>query len=415
MAGADARRKPWSQGPEGLTLGGVPLASLVEEYGSPLYVLDGASVLDAADRLQDSLGRAGARLYLAGKSNPNPYVWKRLREEGVGLDACSPGEVEQALAAGFQPAEISFTGCALTLEEMDYLAASGVEVNLDAADQALTFSRRHPGRGFGLRLNPGRGAGSHDSCTTAGSDAKLGVPWGEVPELVARLRGEGAALQGLHCHTGSGGLDVEHFVRTAEQMASLVREVGSLEWLSLGGGLGVPHHPSDPAFDLERYAACLADLDVGGAELRLEPGQAYVSEAGVLVMTVVSTKRQDDGTFFALTDSSFNHYLGTSLYASWHELVPDLPESLRTERPEIPVHVCGHLCNTGDVFARGRNLPRPEVGDRLLMATCGAYGISRAANYNSRPIPAEVWVEDGEARLIRRRQSVADLSQWYVA
>lgn len=411
MGKPEARRAFWTRGPEGLSLGGATLASLVERFGSPLYVLHGESVLAACERLKGSLGAAGARLYLAGKSNPNPFFWKRLRREGIGLDACSPGEVEQALAAGFTPEEISFTGCALTVAEMDYLAASGVEINLDAGDQALTFCQRHPQRAFGLRINPGRGAGSHASCTTAGSEAKLGVPWCEVPELLARLRGMGACLRGLHCHTGSGGLDVEHFVRTAEQMAALAREVGELDWLSLGGGLGVPHHPDDPDFDLERYAACLRQLDAGDVELRLEPGQAFVAEAGVLVMTVVSTKRQDDGTFFALTDSSFNHYLGTSLYASWHGIEVDLPAG--EERAEIPVHVCGHLCNTGDVFARARPLPTPRVGDRLLMGTCGAYGISRAANYNSRPLPAEVWIEGGEARQIRRRQTIADLGQWY--
>jgi diaminopimelate decarboxylase len=361
--------------------------------------------------LQRTLGQAGARLYLAGKANPNPFVWKRLQREGIGLDACSPGEVEQALNAGFEPGEISFTGCALTSAEMDFLAASGVEINLDAGDQAMAFAQRHPGRAFGLRINPGKGAGSHASCTTAGSDAKLGVPWCEVPELLAQLRGMGAALRGLHCHTGSGGLDVDHFVHTAKQMVTLAREVGNLDWLSLGGGLGVPHHPDDRNFDLKRYAACLKNLDAGNLELRLEPGQAFLAEAGVLVMTVVSTKRQDDGTFFALTDSSFNHYLGTSLYASWHELVVDLPKN--EERPSQPVHVCGHLCNTGDVFARARTMPVPSPGDRLLMGTSGAYGISRAANYNSRPIPAEVWIEAGKARLIRRRQTVQDLSLWY--
>lgn len=408
-----ARIQPWTQDDQGLAFGGVRVAELLERFGSPLFALSGETVLGRAEALRATLGAAGARLYLAGKANPNPFVWRTLRGRGVGLDACSPGEVEQALAAGFEPGEVSFTGCGLTARDMDQLAASGVDVNLDAGDQALAFHSRHPGVPFGLRVNPGQGAGSHASCTTAGPEAKLGVPWDEVPGLVARLRGLGAALRGLHCHTGSGGLDVEHFCRVADQMAELVGQVGGLSWLSLGGGIGVPHGPEEPAFDLERYAAALRGLELPeGVELRLEPGQAFVAEAGVLLMTVVSVKRHPGGAPFVMVDSSFNHYLGTSLYASYHELVPDI--GLGDDRPSEEVHVVGHLCNTGDVFARGRRMPVPFVGDRLLMATCGAYGLSRAANYNSRPIPAEVWVEGGEARLIRRRQQVTELSQWYV-
>ncbi len=411
-------RRPWSIGPGGLEIEGVALSRLFELAGSPLYVLSARVFDSSVEAVRGALGGAGCRVYLAGKSNPNPFVWLRARSFGVGLDACSPGEVEAALAAGFAPSEISFTGCALTVDEMDFLAASGVELNLDAADQALGFAARHPRRPFGLRVNPGEGAGSHASCTTAGSEAKLGTPWHEVGDLFAKLRGRGVPLVGLHCHTGSGGLDVHHFVRTADRMEVLARELGGLDWLSLGGGLGVPHHPADPAFDLATYAARLRRLVESrpgargpGFEVRLEPGQAFVAEAGVLAVTVVSTKVQEDGTRFALCDSSFNHYLGTSLYASYHEIIPDLAAG--HSRPVRPVHVVGHLCNTGDVFARARPLPELRVGDRLVMATCGAYGISRSSNYNTRPIPAEVWVEAGEVRCIRRRQTVAELATWY--
>lgn len=414
----DARVRPWTQGPGGLRVGGVEVGELVARAGSPLYVLDGETLAGRVRALHETLGAAGARLYFAGKANPNPGLWRRLRDQGLGLDACSPGEVAQARKAGFADDEISFTGCGLTLAEMDELAATEACVNLDAADQALAFSRRHPGRPFGLRVNPGQGAGSHASCTTAGSDAKLGVPEHEVRPLIAQLRSEGAAFRGLHCHTGSGGLDVEHFVEVAARMEALAEEVGDLDWLSLGGGLGVPHHPRDPAFDLPRYAEALRGLAArrpGAAsdafELRLEPGQAVVAEAGVLVMTVVSRKQQPDGTRFLITDSSFNHYLGTSLYASWHGLVADLPAG--AARDEEETHVVGHLCNTGDVFARARRLPALEVGERLLMETCGAYGISRAATYNSRPLPAEVLVEGGAVRLLRARQGYEDLDLWY--
>lgn len=416
-----ARRRPWARGPSGLAIDGVPLAALVREFGSPLFVMNAAVVRAGLEDIQATLGAAGARLYLAGKSNPNPFVWRWLHGRGIHFDACSPGEVEQGRAAGIPDEHISFTGCALIADEMAYLAGTGVTINLDAADQALAFAGRFPGREFGLRINPGQGAGSHASCTTAGSESKLGIPWHEVPALVRTLRGTGAGLRGLHCHTGSGGLDAQHFVAVAEQMGRLAGEIGGLDWLSLGGGLGVPHHIDDEPFALETYAGAIAKLarhqpgaGPRGLEIRLEPGQFFVAEAGCMVARVVSKKRQEDGTRFALVDSSFNHYLGTGLYASWHEIAVDLPPGAPREAELEATHVCGHLCNTGDVFARGRELPRLELGDLLVMGTAGAYGLSRAANYNSRPIPAEVWVEDGVPRLIRRRQTVAELSAWYV-
>jgi diaminopimelate decarboxylase len=397
----------------GLAVGGVPVAELVHEFGSPLFVMCAGTAARAADRLQGTLGAAGARLYFAAKANPNPFVWRWLRERGVGLDTCSPGETAQGLEAGFAPEEISFTGCALTRDDMDALASSGVEINLDAADQARAFAARHPEVPFGLRINPGQGAGSHEKCTTAGPHQKLGIAWEQVPGLVRQLREDGARVEGLHCHTGSGGLDAGHFVSVCEQMSELADELGDLRWLSLGGGIGVPHHPDDEPFDLPRYAAALREAVRPDRELRLEPGQAYVAQAGVLVMSVVSVKEQSGGTRFALCDSSYNHYLGTSAYQSYHVIEADLAEVERSARPRLGQYVVGHLCNTGDVFARDRKLPELEVGDRLVMLTCGAYGLSRAANYNSRPIPAEVWVEGGQARVIRRRQSLADLSRWY--
>lgn len=412
---ARVRLNPVSRDGGGLAVGGVPVADLVRQHGSPLFVMCAATVGRAVGRLQGTLGAAGARLYFAAKANPNPFVWRWLRARGVGLDTCSPGETAQGLAAGFEPGEISFTGCALTRDDMDALAASGVEINLDAADQARAFAARHPEVPFGLRVNPGQGAGSHEKCTTAGPHQKLGIAWDQVPGLVRQLRADGARVEGLHCHTGSGGLDAGHFVAVAEQMSELADALGDLRWLSLGGGVGVPHHPDEEPFDLPRYAAALRQATRPDRELRLEPGQAFVAQAGVLVMTVVSVKEQTGGTRFALCDSSYNHYLGTSAYQSYHVIEADLAEGARAARGRGPQFVVGHLCNTGDVFARDRELPLLEVEDRLVMFTCGAYGLSRAANYNSRPIPAEVWVEAGQVRLIRRRQGLDDLSQWYVS
>lgn len=400
-----------------LILGGVEASALAEEFGTPLFVMEESEVRARARRLQNAFAHPSVKLFYAGKANPNLRLWDLLGSEGFGIDCCSAGEVYLALKAGFAPDRISFTGTGLTFEEMRYLASTGVAVNLDAISQVEMYGRVAPGRAIGIRINPMVGTGSHLSCTTGGSHSKLGIPIdyaGEARQAAARA---GLTLRGLHVHTGSGGLDASVMLGTARTLFELAEQFAdTLEVLDLGGGLGVPHEPEDRPFDLESYArGVLAlvnhwnDSHARPLEVFLEPGQYLTCEAGWMLTRVVIVKPTPEGRVFAILDSNFNHYLGTALYKSYHEFhAVQRMGAPRNRRYEL----VGNLCNTGDTFASDRPMPELAEGDLLGMVNAGAYGLSRSSNYNSRPIPAEVLVREGQARLIRRRQTYDDLLLW---
>lgn len=401
-----------------LVLGGIDAEELVERFGSPLFVIEEAVLRRQARRLVEAF-RGEATLLFAGKANPNLRVWQVMREEGLGLDCCSPGEVWLGLKAGYVPEEISFTGTALSVEDIDELAASGARVNLDASSQLRRWGCRHPGKPVGLRVNPGIGIGLHEHCTTGGEESKLGVSLEEMRAAPELARECGVPLRGVHAHLGSGGLEVAPFLEMAKELFRLAVELDApIEYVDVGGGIGVPHAPGDPPFPLEEYAAGLGRLrreaesrrDSGGAvELVVEPGQWLVAEAGWLLTRVQALKERSDGKRFALVDSSSNHYPGPAIYGSYHEFYK--VGSMEAERTRL-YDLCGNLCNTGDTLARCRPMPSLAEGDVLGMVNAGAYGMSRASTYNSRPLPAEVMVSEGEARVIRRRQTYEDLLLW---
>ncbi len=399
-----------------LHLGGVPATRLVQEWGSPLFVVEEEVVLDRVKELQSAFAHDRVRLFFAGKANPNLQLWKLVGEQGLGMDCCSPGEVALALKAGFDPEDISFTGTALKEREMRFLVSSGVGVNLDAISQVERFGRIVQDYRIGIRINPNIGVGLHEHCTTGGARSKLGIPMDQIGDAIRAAGSSGNVLAGLHVHTGSGGLDVEPFLRTAETMFELAEPLaGTLEYIDLGGGIGVPHKPSDEPFPLQAYAeGVLKLLDDWNRKharpltLYLEPGQFIAAEAGWLLATVEVLKPGAEGRRFAILDSNFNHYLGTALYGSYHEFhkVTDMGGEA-----DGAYEIVGNLCNTGDTFAAGRTMPRLQEGDLLGMVNAGAYGLSRSSNYNSRVIPAEVFVQDGKSRLVRRRQTYDDLLQ----
>ena len=396
-------------------LGGVRAGELAERFGSPLFVLEEERIRENAARILHAFAHDGVRLFYAVKANPNLRVLELIRELGIGADCCSAGEVHLARRAGFPAFDISFTGTALTDAEAHQLAEHSIPSNVDALSQFERYLPLFPA-GLGIRVNPGRGTGLHQSCTTGGKESKLGIPIDHAPRALEIARKHGRRVAGLHVHTGSGGLDVEHFKTVAHTMFELAKDFPEIEYVDLGGGLGVPHNPNDPIFDLQGYAdtAC-GLLDNWNAthprplKLYVEPGQYLVSDAGWLLMRVVIRKETPYEKTFLITDSNFNHYLGTALYQSYHEFLKaeDLSAPLAEE-----IDLCGNLCNTGDSFAKARKMPHLVEGDLLAMVNAGAYGLSRASNYNSRPIPAEVMVRDGRAKIIRRRQTYDDLLLW---
>lgn len=387
------------------------LAELAREHGTPLYVYD-------LDRV-----RAQARL-LAGfdvvryaqKANANLALLRALAAEGLFVDAVSAGEVARALRAGFPAERIEYTADLFDRRGLEAVRAHGLRANIGSADMLEQYAGAG-GRACTLRVNPGFGAGHDRKVTTGGPHSKHGVWHAELEAVCARAAAAGVAVTGLHLHIGSGGAPAE-LERAIDALGALLaRAPASVTRASAGGGLSVPYRAEDAPFPVARYAAAwLGARDAWRAalgralELEVEPGRFLVAEAGVLVTEVRATKRTAAWDW-VLVDAGFMTLARPMLYGAYHRMTA-LGKDGAPTRPQV---VAGPLCEAADVLTQDaagtpRPAPLPELapGDLLCVHDTGAYGASMASNYNGFPLPAEVVVEAGVARLARRRQSLAE-------
>ena len=396
-----------------LPLPAAQLRELAQQFGTPLYVYD-ASTLRA--RLAQLSGFD--RVRYAQKANPNLAVLGVLRRAGVVVDAVSAGEIVRALRAGFAPEQVAYTADVFDPMVLELIARHALAVNCGSIDMLAQLARARAKAELTLRLNPGFGHGHDPRVSTGGSGSKHGIWHADFEQVLHSVRALGLSLVGLHVHIGSGS-DLENLGLAAsafEHCAALVGQ--SLRCISAGGGLPIPYRPGERPFDVESYTKAWirarerASARVGRRlELEVEPGRFLVAECGVLLARVLGTKRSG-GLDYVLADPRFNTLLRPALYGAYHHI-----SALSSEDPATrPTVVAGPLCESGDVFTQTksgevapRDLPRLCAGDLLAIHDAGAYGMSMASRYNSQPLPAEVLVEDGVARLVRRRESFEDL------
>jgi len=389
------------------------LAELALRFGTPLYVYDAAT---ARARLLQLSGFD--RVRYAQKANPNLALLELLRRAGAVVDAVSAGEIVRALRAGFAPEEIAYTADLFDPIALELIARHALSVNCGSIDMLAQLARARPRAQLTLRLNPGFGHGHDPRVSTGGRGSKHGVWHEDFEQALAAARALGLEVVGLHVHIGSGS-DLHNLGLAASAFEHCAPRVGStLRTLSAGGGLPIPYRPGERAFDVASYTRAWlearerASARVGRRlELEVEPGRFLVAECGVLLTRVLGTKRSG-GLDYALADAGFHTLLRPALYGAYHHI-----EALSFQDPSPrPTVVAGPLCESGDVFTQAksgevapRDLPRLGAGDLLAIHDAGAYGMSMASRYNSQPLPAEVLVEDGVARLVRRRESFDDL------
>jgi diaminopimelate decarboxylase len=391
-----------------LILGGIPASDLVREFGSPLYAYEEETVRDRCRRVRGMVSHRPFRPRFSVKANANPRIVSLVLEEGLDLEVVSPGEMALALAVGAPPDRIHYFGAGMTRDEMAFSRARGVGLTVDTLAQLEAYAGLVPGGSLGVRLNPGAGLGHHAHVITGGPQTKFGVPVehaGRVRAGAARL---GIRISGVHMHVGSNFLDGAPMLELVDVLLSTARLFPDLEWISIGGGFGVAYKPSDRALDLGAFGALVsarfaAFCKIYGKAVTLvvEPGRYLVAKAGFLLARV-STVQQGLERTFVVTDTGFNHLIRPAMYGAYHPILKadgaDLPSSGK-------VDVCGNICETGDVFQRDYALPSVEVGDVLAITHAGAYGYVMASTYNTRPLPAEVMVKGGKARIIRRRET----------
>ncbi|MCW2310552.1 diaminopimelate decarboxylase [Rhodoferax antarcticus] len=402
------------------------LATLAKTHATPLWVYDASTI----ERQIEAL-RPFDVIRFAQKANSNTHILKLMKRCGVMVDSVSLGEIERALAAGFTPgvhdghAEIVFTADLLDRATLARVADLGVPVNCGSIDMLDQLGSVSPGHPVWLRINPGFGHGHSNKTNTGGEHSKHGIWHTDLPLACERLRANGLKLMGLHMHIGSG-VDYAHLQEVCGAMVELVAVVAvqglDLQAISAGGGLSIPYQAGEPQIDTAHYFSLwdaarqqIADLLGHPVVLEIEPGRYLVAESGVLVSEVRATKTMGNSAF-VMVDAGFSDLMRPSMYGSFHGM-----EIIHADGSAVPgafqdTVVGGPLCESGDVFTQGeggvvltRPLPVAQVGDLLVLQDTGAYGASMSSNYNTRPLIAEVLIEDGLPRLIRRRQTVAEL------
>lgn len=386
-------------------------AALIREFGSPLYAYDLDTVRARCRALVAAVPYRPFRPLYAIKANPCPAVARAIVEEGFGVDAVSPGEVAMALRLGLPPEQVLYTENNMTDAEQAEAVAQGVLVNCGSLDRLERLAAAGVRR-CAVRFNPDVGDGAHEKICTAGPLTKFGVPNAHLDRVLEIERRTGIRVVGAHMHIGSGFLEPDAFAKACTVIFALARRLPNLEFIDCGGGIGIPYREGQKAMDLSAMGARLAaDMEAfctaygRRIELRLEPGRFLVAESGTLLCTVTSVKRTPEGRVFVGTDTGFNHLVRVAMYDAFHRI----DNLSRPDAPRLPVDVVGNICESGDIFARDRVLPLPEPGDILAIRDAGAYGFAMASTYNLRPLPAEVALESGRARLVRRRQTIAEL------
>ncbi|OIP17662.1 MAG: diaminopimelate decarboxylase [Comamonadaceae bacterium CG2_30_59_20] len=402
------------------------LAALARAHGTPLWVYDAATIVRQITAL-----RQFDVIRFAQKANSNTHILRLMREHGVQVDAVSLGEIERALAAGFQPglhsghAEIVFTADVFDRATLARVAELGVPVNAGSIDMLDQLGAVSPGHPVWLRINPGFGHGHSNKTNTGGEHSKHGIWHTDLPQACARVRANGLQLMGLHMHIGSG-VDYAHLQEVCGAMVDLVKTVQALgldlQAVSAGGGLSIPYQPGQPEVDTAHYFSLwdaarqqVAMLLGHPVTLEIEPGRYLVAESGVLVTEVRATKDMGSNRF-VMVDAGFSDLMRPSMYGSFHGMTLIHADGTPVTGALQDTVVGGPLCESGDVFTQGeggvvlqRPLPATQVGDLLVLHDTGAYGASMSSNYNTRPLIAEVLVENDQPRLIRRRQAVAEL------
>jgi len=396
--------------------GSVDPVSLVEKYGTPLYVYNERILRQRCRELKNLTKYPDFVVDYSIKANSGLAFLQIVRSEGLSVDAMSPGEIYTALAAGFEPKEIFYICDNVDEAEMRYAIDAGVVVSVDSVEQLEQYGSLNPGGEVAVRFNGGFGAGAHEKITTAGKKTKFGIDPEFIPEVKEIIKKYSLKLIGINQHIGSLVMDGESFVSGAEALFSIARQFPGLEFIDLGGGFGIPYkkEEGEAPLDIQKTGEAMDKLffdfakEYGKVTFRIEPGRYISAECCVLLGTVTAVK-ENFGQKYVGCDIGFNVLQRPVMYDSYHGVEIFRPGGQKSEKQET-VKIVGNICESGDILANMRTLPEIFKGDVLCVLDAGAYGFSMASSYNLRLRPAEVFLrENGECVLVREREELSDM------
>jgi diaminopimelate decarboxylase len=408
----------------------VPLQSLAEKYGTPLYVYSKATITGHYTRLDASLAKLDHLICFAVKANSNLSVLNTIAKLGGGFDIVSAGELYRVIKAGGDPAKCTFAGVGKTRDEIEYALKQGIYCFNAESEAELHYINQVAGE-LGLqapvavRVNPNVDAHTHAKITTGKSENKFGIDFDQILDVYARVAADcpNLIIKGLQMHIGSQLTNVDPFLEAVQKVIPLVTQVKKsygIEFFSIGGGIGINYKQSLDSGDsawwqenaevhpltIQAYAeAVVPHLEPLGLRILCEPGRFMVGNAGVMLTKVLYEKR-GSAKIFKIVDAGMNDLIRPTLYEGWHQIVPlKQPANDTVEK----VDVVGPICESGDFLAQNRELPLVKEGEYLAVLSAGAYGFTMASNYNTRPMPAEILVDGDKATVVRERQTLDDV------
>ncbi|OPJ59184.1 diaminopimelate decarboxylase [Clostridium oryzae] len=390
---------------------------LIQEYGSPLYVYNERIFRSRCRDMKNLIKYKNFKVQFSAKANSNLSLLKIAREEGLNVDAMSPGEIYLELKAGFKPEQIFFVCNNVSADEMKFAIDSKVNISVDSLSQLDLLGKINRGGKVAVRFNSGIGAGHSEKVVTAGKNTKFGVDAKLVPEVKKILKKYDLKLIGINQHIGSLFMEPTPYVESVKSLLSIAENFEDLEFIDMGGGFGIPYHKQtgEDRLDIKLLGEQLDEIIEAwtkkyGKEItiKIEPGRYIPAESSVLLGTVYAVKFNGERKYVG-TDIGFNVLARPVMYNSHHDVEIYRKDSEAQANIE-EVTLVGNICESGDIIAKNRKLPEMREGDIIGILDAGAYGYAMSSNYNSRLRPAEILIkEDGTEIVIRRRDTLEDL------
>jgi len=398
-------------------IGQIDIKQLTEQFGTPLYVYDKNILKNNYSNLKNALNKyyPNNHIHFSVKANSNIHILKAFHEFGAGADASSPIEVKLCKFAGFDDNDILYTGNYESHEDFREIFDMDLKANLDDIESLKRLLEIGVPNRISFRINPGIGKGGFEGITTAGSDAKFGVPYEMAYDAYKLAKDSGVRRFGIHMMTGSNNLEPYYFSEVVDKLLIIANDIFSPlgikpEFIDIGGGQGVPYYDDEPELNVDLMAKLISEIIIerckkykfGSPQLILEPGRYLAANAGFLIAKVTGIK--NGYKKFVGLDAGMNTLVRPSLYGAFHRSeVYDKTENTET------INLCGQICENSDIFSKNIPFPKVEVGDLVIFRECGAYAYAMASTYNSRLRPAEVLIDNKNIKLIRKRETEEDL------
>lgn len=402
-------------------IGNIDIKELVNQYGTPLYVYNKQQIIENYNNLKNTFTKFYPKtsVHFSVKANSNLHILKLFNLLGAGADCSSPFELKLSRLAGFEDNRILYTGNYESLDDFSEIKTTEIKINLDDITSFNRLIKVFRPERISFRINPGIGRGGYEGITTAGSDAKFGVPYEKAQSAYQLAKDYGINRFGIHMMTGSNNLEPYYFAEVVEKLLLISNNIFSKlgikpEYIDIGGGFGIPYEEEEQPLDIELTAKLISEIYLekcnkygfGLPELILEPGRYLVANAGYLITRVTGVKKSYRN--FAGIDAGMSTLIRPALYGAKHRV-----SVYNKNGMNIAYNICGQICENSDIMSRNVFLPDIEEGDIITIRDAGAYGFVMSSNYNNRPRPAEVLIDNDKSTLIRRRETFEDMLIYY--